>query len=154
MQRLAIRLFGVRARHTVTAFRKLTKFAAGRSQYHRPLKSLALFATSVPSLALLWNTEASENQFDNASPPTSTSSAVPALLLNENLENLVEDSKLVIRNVAFTLAEAINSEGGQTLLYITAANTAVYLLWKVAPTSFMLRFVTDEMLTAFPCNIS
>lgn len=34
----------------------------------------------------------------------------------------------------------LNSEGGRAVLYITAANFAVYILWKRAPSAFMFRY--------------
>lgn len=38
------------------------------------------------------------------------------------------------------IATQLDTEGGTSVIYITAANIAVYLLWKGAPSSFMYRY--------------
>lgn len=60
--------------------------------------------------------------------------------------SLADTPKLVTETASELYSQArqfvvkrVNSEGGASVVYITAANIAVYLLWKGAPTNFMVR---------------
>lgn len=84
-----------------------------------------------------------------------TSSAdVTSPSLNETFENFVEGAKDIYHDAKFAVAESVNSDGGRAILYITATNVAVYLLWKVMPTPFMFRFVVDQLQIAFRHSFS
>lgn len=59
---------------------------------------------------------------------------IPQLVLN-----VTTNAYKSTRNMVY---KRIETEGGLTIAAITAANIAVYVLWKVAPSAFMVRFVT------------
>lgn len=66
--------------------------------------------------------------------------------------SLADTPKLVTETASELYSQArqfvvkrVNSEGGASVVYITAANIAVYLLWKGAPTNFMVRHFANSL---------
>lgn len=70
----------------------------------------------------------------------------PALTLNKNqpsltsvLNDLVEGVNQIYRNARAATAEQSKSRGSEAILNITAVNVSVFIMWRIMPTSFMIR---------------
>lgn len=141
MQRLAIRLLGGRARHGVATLRSLSNNSIMYCQSFRTVMAMSSPVCIALPAALAHSSMPDWYHFEQHD---TTPKVIKSPSLNEAFETFVEGAKDVYHDAKYAVADSANSDGGRAILYITAANVAVYLLWKVIPTPFMIRFVVAQ----------
>lgn len=121
------------ARFNASAQRSYTHLTTLSQHSFTRASSKLLFVCSIPALHF---------SDDRAALTLFTHSAAQPPSLRNVFQDVAGTARSMYINARERLADTAGSEAGKTLLTITAVNTAIYMLWKVAPSSFMIRFVT------------
>lgn len=134
-----------------TITRAVTRAAATTTQR----RSYLIFRKSVNASVLLTATPLLISALGTVSstisaPLSSSLSSTSSPLLRESsltdaIHTFSENANDIIINVKSSITDTLNSEGGRTIMLITGINTAVYLLWKVAPTPFMIKHFSNSL---------